>query len=570
MFKKRMVSLLAVVMMTTMVMSACSKDNGNSNTTSNTEPTNAASTNTNEPAEANTAAPAAPVDIKLFAVQEQDINLETNKFTKFVEEKFNIKFTFEAIPGDGAKEKRQISLASGDFPDAYMLTAYIDQFSQADLIKYGKQGVLIPLNDLIDQYAPNIKAALENNADFKAFSVAPDGNIYGLPAYSQCFHCSYPNKMWLNTSWLEKLKLEMPKTTEDFKKVLEAFKNQDPNGNGKKDEVPLSGSTEDFGVRVVPYLMDAFVYDDDRNHLLMQGGKVGSAAVTNEWKQGLTYIKSLFDEGLIDPGAFTQNAEAFKKIGENGDAQILGAGAGMHPAIFVNIDHGNKNSKDYNQVPPLTGPNGVSLATHDGGGVAPGAKFAITSKASKEAQVALIQLVDYMFSPEGQTNGASGMKDIDWRDPKDGEVALGEGVQPMVAPIPRAEGEAPRNAGWSGMAHFYMPKEYRDSYVQGTDIYDSANYERRLYQATLQYQGHEPKELFPLWAIWLDPSEVDEATMLQTNIKTYIDENSLQFITGHKSLDKDWDSYVKGLEDLKLGRYLEILQKAYDSSTFAK
>ncbi|MCM3628276.1 extracellular solute-binding protein [Paenibacillus glycanilyticus] len=557
-----MVILLVTVMMVSLVMSACSKNNAGNNTAATNKPANSAATND--------AKPAAPLDIKLFAVQEPNIDLATNKFTKLVEEKFNIKFNFEAIPSDGAKEKRQISLASGDFPDAYMLTAYIDQFSQADLIKYGKQGVLIPLNELIDQYAPNIKQALDSNADLKAFSVAPDGNIYGLPAYSQCFHCSYPNKLWLNTSWLEKLNLEMPKTTDEFKKVLEAFKNQDPNGNGKKDEVPLSGSTEDFGVRVVPYLMNAFVYDDDRNHLMMQDGKVSSSAVTEEWKQGLTYIKSLFDEGLIDPGAFTQNAEAFKKIGENGDAQILGAGAGMHPAIFLNIDQGNKNSKDYNPLPPLTGPSNVSLATHDGGGVSPGAKFAITSKASKEKQIALIKLVDYMFTPEGQTNGASGMKDIDWRDPKEGELALGEGVKPMVAPIPMTEGEAPRNAGWSGMAHFYMPKEYRDSWVQGTDIYDSANYERRLYQATLLYQGHEPKELFPLWAIWLDSADVDEATMLQTNIKTYIDENALQFITGNKSLDKDWDSYLKGLQDLKLDRYLEILQKAYDASTFKK
>jgi putative aldouronate transport system substrate-binding protein len=112
-----------------------------------------------------------------------------------------------------------------------------------------------------------------------------------------------------------------------------------------------------------------------------------------------------------------------------------------------------------------------------------------------------------------------------------------------------------------------MPREYRDSWVQGTDIYDGfANYERRLYQATLLYQGHEPKDLFPIWALWVDPADSDEANILQTNIKTYIDENSLQFVTGSKSLDKDWDAYVKGLEDLKLSRYLEILQKAYDVS----
>jgi putative aldouronate transport system substrate-binding protein len=552
--KKRLLGLLALVVAAGMMLGACSQNNKPSGSATNAPDSQSEETG-------NTA----PVEITMFAVQESGIDLTTNKFTKFVEEKFNIKFKFDTTPPDGAKEKRQISLASGDYPDAYMLPGYIDQFSQADVLKYGKQGVLIPLNDLIEQYAPNIKAAMEQDADLKAFNTAPDGNIYGLVAYSQCFHCSYPNKMWINTKWLDKLQLDMPKTPEEFKAVLKAFKTQDPNGNGVADEVPLSGSIEDFGVRVIPFLMNGFVYDDDRNYLNLTDGKVESAALKPEWKEGLNYIKSLYDEGLIDPGAFAQNAEAFKKIGENGDSQILGAGAGMHPAIFINIDTGNKNSADYNPVPPLTGPHG-SYATHDGGGVAPGAKFVITNKASEEQQIALIKLVDYMFTQEGQTNGASGMEGIDWRKPKEGEVALGEGVEPQIATIPAVEGEAPRNAGWSGTAHFYMPKEYRDSFVQGTDIYDPASYERRLYQATLLYQGHEPKELFPLWSIWVDPNEVDEVSILQTNIKSYIEQNALQFITGNKSLEKDWDGYVKGLKDLKIDRYLEILQKAYDTS----
>nr|WP_309120718.1 extracellular solute-binding protein [Paenibacillus sp.] len=537
------------------VLAACS--NGGSDTAEGS----AAGQSSGSEAPAETSA--GPVEISVFAVQEQGIDLATNKFTKHAEEMFGITFDWQTIPSDGAKEKRQISLASGDYPDAYILTAYIDQFSQADVLKYGQQGVLVPLNDLIDQYAPNIKAAMESNPELKTFNTAPDGNIYGLVAYSQCFHCSYPNKMWINTDWLEKLNLEMPTTPEQFKNVLTAFKTQDPNGNGQADEVALSGSTEDFGVRVLPFLMNGFVYNDDRNYLNLNGGKVESAAIKPEWKEGLAYAKSLYDEGLIDPGAFTQNAEAFKKIGENAGAEILGAGAGMHPAIFINLD--GERSAHYNPLPPLTGPHG-SFATHDAGGVSPGAKFAITNKASKEAQIALIKLADYMYTPEGQTNAASGMKGIDWEDPAPGDAALGENVEPMVKPIPAKEGEEPRNAGWSGMGHFYMPKEYRDSWVQGTDIYDSANYERRLYQATLLYQGHEPQELFPMWSVWVDPEQVDELSMLQTNIKKYIEQSSLQFVTGSKDLNADWDGYVKGLKDLGLDRYLEILQEAYDAS----
>ncbi len=551
--KKATWSLLSVLLVLSLALAACSSNNSGSNAS----PSQGVS---GSPAESSSK----PVEIRVFAVQEQGIDLATNKFTQHIEEKFNIKFKFETIPSDGAKEKRQISLASGDYPDAYILTHYIDQFSQSDLLKFGQQGVIVPLNDLIDQYAPNIKAALGSNADLKLLSTAPDGNIYGLGAYTQCFHCSYPNKMWINTKWLDSLKLQMPTTPEEFKNVLKAFKTQDPNGNGKADEVALSGSTEEFGVRVLPFLMNPFVYNDDRNYLNFSNGKVESAAIKPEWKEGLAYVKSLYDEGLIDPGAFTQNAEAFKKIGENAEAEILGAGAGMHPAIFIDLD--GARSADYNPVPPLQGPNG-SFATHDNGGVSPGAKFVITNKASEDAKIALIQLADYMYTPEGQTNGGSGMKGIDWEDPAPGDKALGENVEPKVKPIPGKQGEPPRNAGWSGMGHFYMPKDYRDSWVQGTDIYDSANYERRLYEATLKYEGHEPKELFPIWSLWVDPATLDESSILQTNIRNYIEQNALQFVTGNKDLDKDWDSYVKGLENLKLGRYLEILQSAYDASS---
>ncbi len=503
---------------------------------------------------------AAPVEISVFAQQETGIDLRTNDFSKLLEQKFNAKFNWEIISMDGAKEKRQISLASGDYPEAYILTAYVDQFSQSDVLKYGKQGVFVPLNDLIDQYAPNIKAAMEEDPSLRAFNTAPDGNIYGLVAYSECFHCSYPNKMWVNTKWLERLKLEMPKTTAEFKQMLAAFKNNDPNGNGVADEIPLSGSTEDFGVHIVPYLMNGFIYDDDRNYLFMKDGKVDTVANKPQWKEGIAFIKSLYDEGLIDPGAFIQNAEALKRVGDNADVEILGAATAMHPAIFV-----SERTQDYAPLPPLTGPY-ASYATYDGGGIPPGAKFVITNKASKEAQIALIQMVDYMYTPEGQTNAQSGLEGKGWRKAKAGEEAMSEGTKPMFANLSPIEKPLAKNSGWSGMAHFYMPKEYRDSWVASTDIYSQDGYERRLSEATLLYEGHAPSELFMDWSIWIDPAEADEAGILQSNLVHYIDQSTLQFITGDLDLDKDWDSFVNGLANMQVNRYVQMMQKAYDLS----
>lgn len=122
---------------------------------------------------------------------------------------------------------------------------------------------------------------------------APDGNIYGLPQLVECYHCSYGNKMWVNTKWLKQLGLEVPKTTEEFQAMLEAFKTQDPNGNGLADEVPLSGSIEDYGVRPLSFLMNGFIYSDDCTYPILNDGKVDTVANKPEWKEGLAYIKGL-------------------------------------------------------------------------------------------------------------------------------------------------------------------------------------------------------------------------------------------------------------------------------------
>ncbi|NBD24263.1 extracellular solute-binding protein [Paenibacillus glycinis] len=504
-----------------------------------------------------------PIPISVFAQQDVGQNLQTNAFSRFLEQTYGVDFNWEAIPYEGAKEKRQISLASGSYADTYILTAYIDQFSKAEELRYGKQGIFLPLNGLIDKYAPHIKAAFEENAALRELNTAPDGNIYGLVSFSECFHCSYPNKLWLNSVWLDKLHLAMPKTTADFKRVLEAFKTQDPNGNGVADEIPLSGSTEDFGVHIVPFLMNGFIYDDDRDYLMLKDGKVDSAANKPEWKEGLAFIKSLYDEGLIDPGAFTQSAEAYKKLGDNEGVAILGAGAAMHPEIFVGGETGSNRSRNYAPVPPLTGPH-AAYAVHDEGGINPGAKFVITNKATPEAQIALIKMIDYIYTPEGQIHAESGEEGVGWRKPEPGEQALGKGVKPLFAGLVTKEGTPPNNSGWVGTGHFYMPKSYRDSWVQGTDMYAPNGYERRLQAATQLYAGKEPKELFPAWDVWVDEADAQRASMLETNLKNYIDQNTLQFITGAQDLDTGWDAYVKGLDDMGLSAYLSILQKGYD------
>ena len=106
--------------------------------------------------------------------------------------------------------------------------------------------------------------------------------------------------------------------------------------------------------------------------------------------------------------------------------------------------------------------------------------------------------------------------------------------------------------------------------IQATDIYASNGYERRLQEATDQYAKYPYPNIFPYWGIWPDPANADALAMQRQNITDYVNQNALAFITGQKSLDKDWDAYVKGLDALDLKGYMDAMQKAYDVSAYAK
>ena len=88
---------------------------------------------------------------------------------------------------------------------------------------------------------------------------------------------------------------------------------------------------------------------------------------------------------------------------------------------------------------------------------------------------------------------------------------------------------------------------------------------RNGFDATKLYAGHEDKaKIYPYWKVWIDPTQANEVATMQTNIDSYVQQNALQFVTGSKNIDTDWDAYIKGLDGLGLKRYLEIQQTAYD------
>lgn len=158
-----------------------------------------------------------------------------------LEEQTGVQIDWKNYTKDQFVEKRNLALASGELPDAILDAA----FSDYDLLKYAKDGTIIPVEDLIDQYMPNFKKVLEEAPEYKSMITAPDGHIYSFPWIEELGSGKSRIQVvdclpWINVEWLNNLGLKMPTTTEELKEVLIAFKTQDPNGNGEADEIPLS------------------------------------------------------------------------------------------------------------------------------------------------------------------------------------------------------------------------------------------------------------------------------------------------------------------------------------------
>src|SRR4051794_8606614 len=243
--------------------------------------------------------------VTIFAPQGPTQDLATSSATAAVEKALGITIRWRTTTYETqlADQERLRSLASGDLPDVYMLIPWVRQFSRAELQELGAKGTFVPLNELIDEYAPHLRRAFADTPAWKRLATAPDGKIYGLPQWNDCFHCSYPHKLWMNSAWLKELGLTRPRTTEDLRTVLRAFTTKDPNHNGKADEIPLTGLSATDEGSLVPYLMNAFLYDPgparaDVAPLALGNGKVQFQPAQDAYRRGLQYIASLYAEGL--------------------------------------------------------------------------------------------------------------------------------------------------------------------------------------------------------------------------------------------------------------------------------
>ena len=498
--------------------------------------------------------------LDVFIKQPADIgDVETNDVTKALEELTNVHLDMTIATDEAYTERLNLLLNTADYPSVIMSAG----FSNADLVKYGsEEKIFIPLNDLIDTHCTTIPLRWEEHPTWKDDMTTPDGNIYGIPSADSASvgHSAASYKLWLNTAWVEELGMELPETTEEFKELLVAFKEKDPNGNGVADEIPLTGANGTWAADPWLFLLNSFGYYNE-NLLMLKDGTFTGVANQDYIKEGLQYINKLYNEGLIDPAAFTQNEQQLSSVGNNADIPIMGAATCGHLGMAVSINDQERVSM-YEALLPLEGPNGYRGTPFTEELQLSGASWVITD-ACEDPEIA-IKWADAMCTDEMVIQSQVGNKGEQWDDADPDTYGM-DGTTPATYKYLEysTSGEGAVDYKW-GWVQRLLEFDWKNAFQVTGDIRDATNYEAFLIQETEKLRPYAA-DVDQIPALYMDEETSSRLSQLSTPLTDYVKSSFVEFITGKKNLDSDWDAYVSGLENLNYSEYIQIYQDSYDS-----
>jgi len=301
---------LALLLACFLVLAACS------NTTNNTPAAPEKSAESSEPADP-FGRYEEPVQISIsIEIDPTDNELPpgdtplNNQYTRQIKEALNVDVDHQfAASGQNLRQRISLAIASNDLPDAMVVNAVeLRQLVEADQIA--------DLTEVYEQYAsPDIKTIIENTNGAALDAVTFDGKIMALPGVQA--NADGIHLLWIRQDWLDKLNLEPPTTMAELEEVARAFVEKDPDGNGQRDTIGITGP-ESGGKLYANFLesknnlygFDAIFSAHDSFPGYWLEGEDGSpvyGSILPETREALASLRDLYSKGLIDPEMGVRN-----------------------------------------------------------------------------------------------------------------------------------------------------------------------------------------------------------------------------------------------------------------------
>lgn len=484
---------------------------------------------------------------------------DPNKRTIFkrLQEQTNVEIKWTAIQGDQWADKITLNMSDPNKLTDFIFTA---GFSDSNLLKYADYGAIIPLEEYIDNYMPNLKSVFDKYPEYRTMCTDVNGHIWSLPWIEQLGSektaiQTIGNMSFINKKWLDFLKLDIPENIEEFEKVLIAFRDH---ASELQKEFGIEGSIIPMSCIVNDGDQDPAILingfgegygdaDKDRHIAVTENQKVICSAVQEGYKDGIQWLHKLYEEKLIDPEAFTQEWSTYVSKGKSGRYGVC------FSWDVANID----NLQDWVPLPVLTADttnltpqNGSFTSGFDRG------RCVVTSVAENPALVCawLDQMYVPLQSPQNNwgTYGEDDKFDIfEMGENEDGEPMLKHAPLGDESPVEVREAEAVGGP-------LAVLDEYYGKYVTCPD---DAQYRLDWIKEYFTPDMHT-NYVYP--NVFMSREDTEKLSNLQADIQKAINAKKSDWIMNGFN-DKDWDKYLDSLEAYGLSEYLQLFQKYLDN-----
>lgn len=423
------------------------------------------------------------------------------------------------VPPKGTEvEKLNLLLSSSEKVDLF----------QAKWDDYATKGAIVPLNDLLDKYGPNIKKVF--SADDWRSVTDKDGKIWGIPASRA--YVAYPT--YVRTDWLRKLNLSMPKTLDELEAVLKAFKEKDPDGNGQADSIPLATDLKSLRYGMLGGFIDG--PNGYSNWIDPADNKVKPVELNPGYKDFLTKMADWYQKGYIDKEAFTKDdAPTLLKTNK------VGAVVKWYSRVTLNQPKLKESfpEMDYLDADGITGPKGklqtVTNLTSDA--------LLISKKA--EHPEAAIKFIDWTYQDiSNWLTAVRGVEGKDWKWANKDKLIYetikvdkkygAEFGNVQLADLKYTASTTSPETGM--MVDYYLKKMF---------LFDTA-------KKTIDYN------------IIYDQAKLLEKVPNKGDLQRLLDEESIKFIMGARPIS-EYDKFVSELQKAGIGQWIEEMTRQYNS-----
>jgi putative aldouronate transport system substrate-binding protein len=468
---------------------------------------------------------------------------------KELEKLTGIHLDFQHPPQGQSTEQFNLVVASGKYPDVIEYNWLTD--APGGPARFIKDGVILRLNNLVDQYAPNLKKLLTDHPEWRRMIVTDEGDLYSFPFLRSDPLLLVFTGPAIRADWLEKLGLKVPTTVDEWHDVLVAFKDKDPNANNKKDEIPFTPWKSGFGTTANgrgAFLNHAFIGAwGIAMEWYQENGQVKYGALQPEFKEFLKVMAQWYKEKLIDPDYLTTDSKTLDAKWTNNQfgSGVMNAGSGIGKYLQLMRPKDPKWNLVGAPYPVLKAGDKPVLGQMDS--PYPGVGAAITSSNKHVAET--VKYLDYAYSDAGHMLFNFGIEGVSYK---------------MVNGYPTYTDEVMKNP--QGLPIAQAMWRYFRAVSNGPFLQDP--------RYNVQYLGM--KEQQDALKVWTQPEnkkqmppvtptrdESKKFATIMADINTRYDEVYNKIVTGALPVEA-WDQFIKDIKQMGIDEAIQLRQAALD------